>query len=68
MGRGPPFGVELLDLSGRDRFVGLAGGPVHGLDPQDPVLLVIAGKDHSVSFLHGVEESPATVQACDARG
>ncbi|TNN84379.1 hypothetical protein EYF80_005372 [Liparis tanakae] len=52
-----------LDLSGWDRLMGLASGTIHGLDPQDAVLLVIAGKDHSVAFLHGVEESPATIQA-----
>lgn len=64
MGRGAPFGVEFLDLSWWDGLVGLAGGAIHGLDPQDSVLLIIAGKHHSVAFLHGVEEGPAAVQAC----
>lgn len=64
LGRGAPFGVEFLDLSWWDGLVGLASGAVHGLDPQDSVLLVIAGKHHSVAFLHGVEEGPAAVQAC----
>lgn len=64
LGRGTPFGVEFLDLSWWDGFVGLAGGAIHGLDPQDSVLLVIAGKHHSVAFLHGVEEGPAAIQAC----
>lgn len=64
LGRRAPFGIELLDLCGRHRLVGLARGPVHGLDPQDAVLLVIAGEDHSVTLLHGVKEGPATVQAC----
>lgn len=64
LGRGTPFGVEFLDLSRRDGLVGLASGAVHGLDPQDSVLLVIAGEHHSVAFLHGVEEGPAAVQAC----
>lgn len=45
--------------------MGLASGTIHGLDPQDAVLLIIAGKDHSVAFLHGIEESPATIQAWD---
>lgn len=64
LGRGTPFGVEFLDLSWWDGLVGLAGGAIHGLDPQDSVLLVIAGKHHSVAFFHGVEESPAAIQAC----
>lgn len=64
LGRGTPFGVEFLDLSWWDGLVGLSSGAIHGLDPQDSVLLVIAGKHHSVAFLHGVEESPAAVQAC----
>jgi len=63
LGRGTPFGVKFLDLSGWDRLVGLAGGSVHGLDPQDAVLLIVAGEDHSVTFLHCIEESPATIQA-----
>lgn len=63
MGRGAPFGVEFLDLSGRDRLVGLASGAIHGLDPQDAVLLVVAGKHHSVAFLHRVEEGPPSVKA-----
>lgn len=41
--------------------MGLASGAIHGLDPQDAVLLVVAGKDHSVAFLHSIEESPATI-------
>lgn len=63
LGRGTPFGVKFLDLSGWDRLVGLASGAIHGLDPQDAVLLVVAGKHHSVTFLHCIEESPATIQA-----
>lgn len=64
LGRGTPFGVEFLDLSWWDGLVGLASGAIHGLDPQDAVLLVIAGEHHSVAFLHGVEERPTAVQAC----
>lgn len=63
LSRGAPFGIKFLDLSGRDGLVGLAGGAIHGLDPQDAVLLVIAGEDHSVAFLHCVEESPSAIQA-----
>lgn len=59
-----PPGVEFLDLGGRHRFVGLTRGPIHGLHPQDPVLFVIAGKDHSVSFFDGVKEGPTAVQTC----
>lgn len=58
-----PFGVEFLDLSRWDGFVGLASSTVHGLDPQDAVLLVIAGEDHSVALLHCIEESSASIQA-----
>lgn len=43
--------------------MGLASGTIHGLDPQDAVLLIIAGKDHSVAFFHCIEEGPATIQA-----
>lgn len=64
LGRSAPFGVELLDLCGGHRLVGLARGPVHGLDPQDAVLFIIAGKDHSVALLHSVKEGPAAIQAC----
>lgn len=63
LGWGTPFGVKFLDLSGWDRLVGLASGTIHGLDPQDAVLLIIAGKHHSVAFLYRIEESPATIQA-----
>lgn len=42
--------------------MGLASGAIHGLDPQDAVLLIITGKDDSVTFLHCIEESPATIQ------
>lgn len=63
LGRGTPFGVKFLDLSGWDRLVGLSGGTVHGLNPQDAVLLVITGEDHSVAFFHCIEESPAAIQA-----
>lgn len=63
LGRGTPFGVKFLDLSGRDGLVGLASGAIHGLDPQDAVLLIVACEHHSVAFLHRVEESPAAIQA-----
>ena len=59
--RAPP-GVELLDLRGRDGLVRLSRGAVHGLDPQDAVLFVVAREDHSVSLLHRVEEGPPPVQ------
>lgn len=45
-----------------DRFVRLARGSVNGLDPQHPVLLVIAGEHHQVALPHRVEEHPATLQ------
>lgn len=67
LGWGTPFGVKFLDLSGWDRLVGLASGAIHGLDPQDAVLFVIAGKHHSVAFLHCIKESPATIQAWNNR-
>lgn len=66
LGRGAPFGVELLDLSGRDRLVGLASGTIHGLDPQDAVLFIVAGKHHSVAFFHRVEEGPPSIKAWDS--
>lgn len=59
----PSFGVEFLDLSGWNGLVGLASGAIHGLDPQDAILFVVTGKDHSVSFLHCVEERSASIQA-----
>ena len=43
--------------------MGLASGAIHGLDPQDAVLLIITGKDHSVTFLYSIKEGPATIQA-----
>lgn len=67
LGWGTPFGVKFLDLSWWDRLVRLASGTIHGLDPQDAILLVITGKDYSVTFFHGIEESPATIQAWDKR-
>lgn len=46
-----------------NRFVGLSGGSVHGLDPQHPVLLVITGKHHQVALLHRVKKHTAALQA-----
>lgn len=40
----------------------LPRGSIHGLHPQDPVLLVVAGKDHGVALFHGVEEGSTSVQ------
>lgn len=45
----------------------LAGGSVHGLDPQDAVLLIVTCKNHCVSFLHSVEECSATFQTWQER-
>lgn len=52
-----------LVLGGGDRFVGLPGGPVHCLDPQHPVLLVVTRQHHQVALLDGVEEDAAALQA-----
>lgn len=59
-----PSGVEFLDLGGGNRLVGLTRGPIHGLHPQDPVLFVIAGKDHSISLFDCVKEGPTAIQTC----
>lgn len=67
LGHVSSLGIKLLDLGGWHRFVGLAGGPVHGLHPEDAVLLVVAGKDHRVAFLHGIEKCSATLQAWQER-
>lgn len=61
------LGVELLHLGRGHRFVRLPGGPVHSLDPQDTILLVIACKYHRVSFFDGIEEGSATLQTCTER-
>lgn len=58
----PSFGVEFLHLGRGDGFVGLARGTIHGLNPQDSILLIITGEDHSVSLLHSVEERPTSIQ------
>lgn len=60
--RCPTPWVKFLDLGGRNWFVWLAGGSVHRLHPQDPVLLVITGKDNSVAFFHSVEECPTAIE------
>lgn len=61
------LGVELLHLGRGHRFVRLPRGPVHGLDPQDAILLVITCKYHCVSFFDGIEEGSATLQTCTDR-
>lgn len=45
-----------------NRFVGLARGSVHGLNPQQPILLVVTGEHDQVSLFHRVEEHPTTLQ------
>lgn len=62
--RRPASGVQLLHLCGRNRLVRLAGGSIHGLHPQDPVLLVVTGKDHGVALFHGVKEGSTSFQTC----
>lgn len=61
------LGIELLHLGRGHRFVRLPRGPVHGLDPQDAILLVITCKYHRVSFFDGIEEGSATLQTCTER-
>lgn len=68
LGHVPSLGVEFLDLGRGHRLVRLPGGPVHGLDPQDAILFVIARKYHGVSFFDCIEEGSATLQACNKRG
>lgn len=63
----PTLGVELLDLGRGHRLVGLSRGPVHSLDPQDAILLVITCKYHCVSFFDGVEEGSAAFQTWKRR-
>lgn len=58
----PSLGVEFLDLGRGHRLVWLPGGPIHGLDPQDAILLVITCKYHCVSFFDCIEEGSATLQ------
>lgn len=55
------FSVELLDLGWGHRLVGLPSGPIHGLDPQDAILLIITCKYHGVSFFDCIEEGSATL-------
>lgn len=57
-----PSAVQPLVLGGWDGFVGLARGPVHGLHPQNPVLLIIAGKHHQVPLSHRAEEHLSTLE------
>lgn len=61
------LGVELLHLGRGHRFVRLPGGPVHSLDPQDSILLIVTGKYHCVSFFDCIEEGSATLQTCKER-
>lgn len=46
-----------------NRFVGLARGSVHSLNPQHPILLVVTGKHDQVALLHRVKKHPTTLQA-----
>ena len=51
-------------MGGGHGLVGLPGAPVQGLDPQHPVLLVIAGKGHQLALPHRIEEDGPALQTC----
>lgn len=44
-----------------NRFIGLSGGSVHGLNPQHPVLLIVTGKHHQITFSYGIKKHTAAL-------
>ena len=55
------IGGRLLGL-GRLGLVALSRGPVHGLDPQGPLGIVVCCEQYVVTFPDCVEEALATLQ------